>query len=56
MNLKARDFNGIANIALAQQAVGQLTSTANVAHNLRQRQLLVKKAATVGAKVNSTFA
>ncbi|KAK4452609.1 carbon-nitrogen hydrolase [Podospora aff. communis PSN243] len=31
-------------------AVGQLTSTANVIHNLRQCQLLVKKAVRAGAK------
>ncbi|KAK0644091.1 carbon-nitrogen hydrolase [Cercophora newfieldiana] len=31
-------------------AVGQLTSTANVAHNLRQCQVLVRKAVKAGAK------
>lgn len=35
---------------MALVAVGQLTSTASMAHNLRQCQLLVKKAVNAGAK------
>lgn len=33
------------------QAVGQLCSTANMAHNLIQCQILVQKAVAAGAKV-----
>ena len=38
------------------QAVGQLTSTASMTHNLAQCRLLVKKAVQAGAKVSDIHA